>query len=221
MTFREGLEPIKYEAALRKAWDEISDRDPSEISEMADAPLLKDDIVVPFLGDDHIVNFGRKEITKGGGEVPPFIAVLILHYLKSCGPQAPSGEFVTFGQIPGGEMYYPTFKKRAIDRIAETFGSKPQKLLETGVLLDAKKLKMGDASIEVPVFPKISIAIIVWEGDEELPSSANILFGSTALDILPMEDLSVVANLVVSLLVKQMEKGDAPPDERPEVQGRG
>ncbi|NYT15034.1 MAG: DUF3786 domain-containing protein [Methanomassiliicoccales archaeon] len=221
MTAKRGLTPISYGTALKKAWDNICHRDPSLISEMADAPLIKEDIIVPFLGNNYLVNLKKRRINREGKPVPPFIAVLILHYLVSCGPQTPSGEFLTFREIPGGELYYPAFKKRAIDRITETFGSEPQELLKAGVILDARRLRMGDASIEVRAFPKISIAIVVWEGDEEVSSSTNILFDSIALDILPMEDLSVVGNLVASILVKQIERGETPPDERPEVQGRG
>ncbi|HUV24817.1 MAG TPA: DUF3786 domain-containing protein [Methanomassiliicoccales archaeon] len=221
MNVEERLEPIGYEAALKKAWDDVSGSESSMLSEMADAPLVEDGIIVPFLGKDYLVNIGNKEITLRGEEVPPFIAVLILHYLRGCGPRRPSEEFITFREIPGGEMYYPAFKKRAIDRIARTFGRRSQRLLKAGVHLDAERLEMGDASIEVRAFPKISVAVVVWEGDEEVPASANILFDSAAPEILPMEDLSVVGNLVASILVKQIEKSETPPIDRLEVQGRG
>ena len=216
-----GLEPIGYKTAHNRAWDDLRKRDPVSISEMADVALTDEGIIVPFLGDDHIVNIGQRRVTRDGKLVPPFIAVLILHYLSGCEGGKPSGEFISFREIPGGEMYYPAFKGRAIERIALCFGGQSQRLLESGALLDAKELAIGDASLEVRAFPRIPVAVVVWEGDEEVPASANILFDSIAPDILPMEDLSVIGNLVASILVKQIEKSDAPPIERPEVQGRG
>lgn len=168
-----------------------------------------------------MVEIEFRRVSIEGGEAPSFIGVLILHYLLGCGPRPPTGELVTFRDIPGGEMYYTAFKARAIDKISRVFGERPRGLVEAGQSIGGVELTMGDASIELRPFPKIAIAFVVWQGDEEVPPSANILFDSGALDILPMEDLSVVGNLAASKLVKQVKEDEGLPSSSPEVGGRG
>ena len=79
---------------------------------------------------------------------------------------------------------------------------------------------IGDASVRIDAFPKLPVTVVFWEGDQEIPGSANILFDETAPRLLAMEDLSVVGNLVSFRLRKALE--NLPPDETsPEVSGRG
>jgi len=213
------LDPITYEAALARAWNDLRGKDPAELSELAGGHLGDEGIELPFMGEMHIVDLGGERVTAGGNEVPSFISVLVLHYLAGCGGEKPTGRYLSFREIPGGEMYYSAFKGRAIDRLASSFGENSSLLFQAGEPLGAGETMMGDVSIEVRPFPMLVLAVVVWEGDDEVPPSANILFDSTVVRMLPMEDLSVVGNLVASRLVGNLgEIGDR---GEPEVEGRG
>ncbi len=68
--------------------------------------------------------------------------------------------------------------------------------------LGGKRLAFGDASIQLDVFPKLPVAVILWKGDEEVRGAANVLFDETAPLHLPVEDLAEVGSNVLSQLFK-------------------
>ena len=86
--------------------------------------------------------------------------------------------------------------------------------------MSASVQTIGDASVRIDAFPKLPVTVVLWEGDQEIPGNANILFDETAPLLLAMEDLSVVGNLVSFRLRKALE--DLPSNEtNPEVSRRG
>lgn len=215
----EGLSPITYETALARAWDALEGRSIEDISDGSGGVLVDGVIEIPFLEDRYLVDPEERKVLVDGNGAPSFMAVLVLHYLAGCDGSRPTGTYLTFREIPGGEMYHSAFKGRAIDRLAREFGHDASTLPQAGRSLNGRELEMGDGSLEMKPFPLLPLVVVVWEGDDEIPASANILFDSIAPRILPMEDLSVVGNLVVSRLVKHLhclhENGG------PQVAGRG
>ena len=50
-------------------------------------------------------------------------------------------------------------------------------------------------------FPKLDVDLLMWIGDDEVPSSANILFDSCASRMLSTEDVTVIAGTLCYRLV--------------------
>jgi hypothetical protein len=67
-------------------------------------------------------------------------------------------------------------------------------LVEAGVLLSGRRLKLGQASVEVPAFNLVPVTYILWV-DEELPPTANVLFDESACGYLNAEGLANLAEL--------------------------
>ena len=55
----------------------------------------------------------------------------------------------------------------------------------------------GDAGFDFTVFPKVPLRLILWQGDDEFPPDASILFDETAGDYLSPEDAAWLAGMVV------------------------
>lgn len=106
--------------------------------------------------------------------------VLILQYLSQATPVVPRNEWISFLQLPGGELHHVPFVNEAIKPLAEKFGSCPQELVLRARELGGTPVTMGDAGAVIAVFPRLPVAVSVREGDEEFPASANILFDATA-----------------------------------------
>lgn len=188
--------------AIDLAWGALEGEDTALLASNSGSRLAKDHLLLPFFESRLTVDFGRRMVLFAGRQADEATAILALHYLDGCGPEVPRGVLVPFNQAKGGTAYYEAFKHRTIDRLAKEFGEDPSSLIRAGGAIGGMDRELGTASIDVRAFPKIPITLIVWEGDEEIPASANILFDSVALEILDTEDLAVVGSLTVARLLK-------------------
>jgi hypothetical protein len=121
------------------------------------------------------------------------VSILILHYLTKAQGLPITGEWIAFRELPGGEIYNAPFTNRTIRPMVGRFGREPAKLIEAGERLGGRKETFGHASIRLEVFPMVPLCFVVWEGDEEIPASGQILFDRSASAYLDTEDLVVVA----------------------------
>ncbi len=131
--------------------------------------------------------------------------ILILHYLLTSSGEPLSSELISFKELGEGLAYYPTFAQRSIRPLITYFGSQPEKMLSSTAALGGVKSSFGNFSVTIPAFDKVPITLIIWQGDEEFPPDANILFDRLALDYLPMEDLIVLCQTIVWKMIKFLQ----------------
>jgi hypothetical protein len=177
-----------YEAALKKSWAELESVCPQKT------------VNVRFLADEYSIDLVNRKVLSLSCNVPAkdYAAILILHYLtrglKGLPPLA--GEWISFKQLEGGQGYYPTFKKRAIDPILRKYGSNPQALTGIAQRFKAKKIVMADAAVVIEVFEGVPVLLTIWKGDEEFGPEANVLFDKSIAQIFCTEDTIVMAGFV-------------------------
>ncbi len=179
-----------YEMALNKAWDEIK-----KISSSTR-------FIVRFLTDTYEVNVSDRVILSQSLLSPAeeSISVLVLHYLIGMQRQGyrPSGEWVSFKDIWGGDTYFPAYRNNTIRPLIERLQNDPEGLIKT--LIENYKGKVvegGDVAVELATFPDVLIRIIMWRGDDELLPEAIILFDRSLTDILVTEDIAAFLYFVV------------------------
>ncbi len=195
-----GPLPGSLDKALQLAWSDLEGRDLKEVAANAGGEVKDEDLVLMHFATPCVVSPRERSITEKEEELAPPIKILVLHYLLGCDSRTPVGKPITFAQVPSGDVYFAAYKPRVVDRLAEEFGADPQRLERAGHRLGAERLPMGDASVRLRVFPKMPVIVTVWRGDDELPSSANVLFDELAPSILPTEDLAVLGAHVVQRL---------------------
>lgn len=128
--------------------------------------------------------------------------ILLLHFLTEGAIAQPTGKFITYRDVPWGEVYYQNFKGRCITRLARTFGNNLSAFAHACEKIGGKKLNDGDISYEIPFFENLSVRLILWEADEEFPPSAQILFSDNFPLAFTAEDMAVVGDLVNNALVQ-------------------
>jgi hypothetical protein len=200
---------MNWDVTLEIARGKLGDSEPLDIAQRAAVryDAAAGEFVIPYLNQEHRVRYPSGEVyLPRGGEVPIVNKILILHYLEHAEGVPLHHKWISFKEIPGGQIYINPFYNRAIRPLIKLFGRDPQGLITAGLALGGKKENLGDACVAVPVFPMVPVAYVIWEGDEEFDPSGNILFDESAPHYLPLEDYAVIAGSAVFELRKQLDQ---------------
>jgi len=139
--------------------------------------------------------------------VPMYIALLLMHYLiQACGiPE--DGHWITYREMPGGTLFEKRFHQMAIQPLLNVYGHDAEGLKQAGESLGGLPMDMaGDVAFRFMALPKIPISVILYLGEDEIPSTVNILFDAVAPSYLPTEDLSYVGMYMAIALMKAKPK---------------
>jgi hypothetical protein len=159
-----------------------------------------DTLRVPFLDRIYSIDYPHfefKDSIDASQEVPIQEQVLILHYLIATAMPRPAGQWISYREIPGASFYFSAFVKRAIDPLKKAFGQDLAGFCKAAEKLHADKTESGDAGYEIRVLPGVPLQLILWQGDEEFPPNANILFERNIAQVLSPEDAAWLAGMVV------------------------
>ena len=162
-------------------------------------------IVIPFLDRKYSVHYPEfefKDINDLNKEVPIQEQIILLHYLISAGKiEKKSGKWISYREIPGASFYFEAFVKRAINPLKKRFGDNPATIAEPAGKLFGASIETGDAGYEFYLLPKVPLQLIIWMGDEEFPSEANILFDESIGALLSPEDVAWLSGMLVYRLI--------------------
>ncbi|MCC8137395.1 MAG: DUF3786 domain-containing protein [Clostridiales bacterium] len=126
--------------------------------------------------------------------------ILVIRFLLECCAAKSTGKFLTYREVPWGEVYYRQFSGRCLSRLAFSYGNKLDQFCRAMEKLGAAKLDQGDAAYEMEIFDGYRVRFLLWAGDEEFPPSAQILFSDNFAAAFHAEDLVVVCDVVISSL---------------------
>lgn len=105
---------------------------------------------------------------------------LIVQYLYEASGLPPRGSWQSFLELPDGAHHYAPLKTDAIGPLADIFGNSPGEFSKAARKLGGSPINMGDYAFNIPAFPKLPLAVVLWEGDDEFPARSNILFDSVS-----------------------------------------
>lgn len=194
----------RYKDAVQTAWKEVSRLEQKNVAKNAEVEFKDGFYIVPVLNQVYSINPKKRKISllRKDEEVEGSISVLILHYLIHAKAVPKTNKLITFRELDGGNIYYNAFKNSAINPIAQKFGNDLEKFKEVSLKLGGIEKSFGEMSFEFRFFPRISLIYVLWQGDEEIPSNANILFDSSISLQMHTEDIAVIGRTTTFYLMK-------------------
>jgi hypothetical protein len=136
------------------------------------------------------------------GKVDLTDRILMLHYLITAKGTPATGKLIGLKQLPGGMCEHASFSREVLTPLLARFGREPEQLVEAAAKLGGVKASYGSVAVSIEAFPKVSVVIVLWRGDDEFPPNAGILFDSTVSDYLSTEDISVLCQRLVEKLTR-------------------
>lgn len=126
--------------------------------------------------------------------------ILVVRFLLEGATANGTGKFLTYREVPWGELYYRQFNGRCMMRLAYGFGNRLHSFRKAMEAMHAQPVKAGDAAYQVEVFPGYYVQFLLWEGDEEFAPSSQILFSDNFPAGFHAEDLVVVCDVLITIL---------------------
>ena len=134
--------------------------------------------------------------------VPDIVRILVLHHAVNAHRVPLSAHTISFKELPGGDIYIGPFTNRCIRYLCGVFGNNIAALKQAVARTEHREESFGDYSATIQVMPRVPVTLIVYEGDDEFPANANILFNGSAADLLPTEDYTQLSAFLIGALKK-------------------
>ena len=139
---------------------------------------------------------------EGEREIPVTERLTIMHHLRYCKTFAEEGsKMVPFREIREAAVFERAYERSALEPLKKHFAGHPQEFLKAGLELGGIREKYGDVSLTLHAFPEIRLTYIFWDGDEEFPPSANILFQDTIAQWTHPESVPTLAQIGTERLI--------------------
>ena len=159
---------------------------------------------VNLLGREYAISHPGCDIRHLDGEPSRTVQTFLLRYLLE-GRDIPwLGRWKTFRELPWGEMYVKPFTGRALSRAAFTFGTGLDDFRAACEKMGALKVDRGDAGYQFDFIGNYRMQILVWEGDEEFPPNAQILYSDNFAEGFTAEDRVVAADILIAAIKSNM-----------------
>jgi len=119
--------------------------------------------------------------------------------------------WVPFYQLQNASPFTAAFDKGILKPLAASFNGKEQQLCHALKRMSGVSLAANHTAMEVKAFECIPIRVLFWEGDEDFPAQANLLFDESATDYNHVESIVTIAS---SLLHRLTVFSGITPDSR-------
>ena len=140
-----------------------------------------------------------------GGALPPLpVQTFLLRYLLESKAVAWAGQWKTFREMPWGEMYIKPYTGRVLTRAAFTFGIRIDAFRAAAEKMGATPVPHGDAGYQFNLIGGYQMQILVWEGDEEFPPNAQVLYSDNFAEGFAAEDRVVSGDILISTIKAHM-----------------
>jgi hypothetical protein len=196
----------RFQIALDRARAEWAAADPAEACALAGCTYSKNEVLVPFFGVPHTVTHPAGEVTAhyedASKSAHSSIIIVLLHYLLTADGTRPADRWVAFRELPDGLFYAQAFAGHAEGLLARKYGADPDAFRRAAAAMDGMPLDLADASFRFQALPRLAVAVLLWNGDEEFPGQARVLFDAAAGHYLPTEDLSGVGDWLAHRLAR-------------------
>ena len=188
-----------YEELFRKL-------DPVEAAARTGTKWDGREFYVNLLGNTYAIAHPEYAIraVEGGKALPLPTQTFLLRWLLEGKAVAWTGEWKTFREMPWGEMYNTPYTGRVLTRAAFTFGTRVAAFKAAAEKMGAQAVAHGDAGYEFTLTGSYRMRILVWEGDDEFPPSAQVLYSDNFAAGFAAEDRVVAGDILITTIRANM-----------------
>ena len=179
---------------------------PQDVAQRTGCKWDGKDFYVNLLGRDFAISHPVYALRPlDGGALPPLpTQTFLLRYLLEGKAISAQGEWRTFREMPWGELYIKPYTGRVLTRAAFTFGTRLAAFRAACEKMGATSVAHGDAGYQFDLLDGYQMQLLIWEGDEEFPPSAQVLYSDNFAEGFAAEDRVVAGDILISAIKSNM-----------------
>ena len=195
----------KLAPVVKEAQAKLRSIDRVVVADRSGAEIDRDgNLRVEFLQRAYVIDQAEWTIKRADdGTTPPSIMQsLILTYLYTSDGTPPLDEWIGFRELPDGLFYAQAFQGYTGAELVRDLSGAVATFKQASEKLEGAALAIGDAGYVFQVLPHLKLAVVMWAGDDEFPSQAQVLFQATAPHYLMTEGLAIVGSFLIGQILK-------------------
>ncbi|MDR0518450.1 MAG: DUF3786 domain-containing protein [Clostridiales Family XIII bacterium] len=140
--------------------------------------------------------------------INPYERILMLRYLDEGKYIEPIDKYIAYNELPWGDVYGSNFQGRVISRFLREFGRDTdafKRIMETVPSLAAVPEPKCDVGYCFRFMNGLMMKVLMWEGDDEFPPAAQMLYDETIVFGYTAEDVAVAGDILIARMKRFRE----------------
>ncbi len=201
----QGSEGV-YTAAFTKSREILKQLSPLQIvqSTLCDYNSSKSCFYISSFGHTFEISYPQGEVYYLNSNLKPAIAwkLILLNYLSSAKTIDTSGVWVTYRELPYGNVFYPSIQTYVLSPLGRFIENNDKSVIELKFSQLGFKQICSTADIAMTGYfaPKVPILLQYCEGEDNIPPSVQLLFDDSIAEHMHIEDIAALCSIIKDLL---------------------
>lgn len=208
---RTGRNVSELERAYQGLITQVKRIDPLTIAEMTDGKYKGDGIPrieVPFLHSWFVLDLVPYRVRAGHPELDTLpMKVLVLQHLIAAGENEGTAvrvmnRWIDIRSVQHGALWGAHFARSTGEVLGHFFELSRDERLARAFRWGGKPIEMGDVAFLFHFFPRLPIALVHWEADEEFSPYSKILYDVSVSNYMPTHGLAAFTEFLCHRLAE-------------------
>ncbi|MFN2128759.1 MAG: DUF3786 domain-containing protein [Anaerolineales bacterium] len=137
-----------------------------------------------------------------GNKLAELDQVMLLYYFDHADRTPLSNNWISFSELPDGQFYNQAFQGYTGNILVRSFSHNLDAFKNAAVKAGGESYGIGDSGFTFKILPKVNILVVYWMGDEDFPSSSQLLFDASAGHFLPTDAYAILGSTLTRKLIR-------------------
>jgi hypothetical protein len=142
---------------------------------------------------------------ENGNELNPALQGLLIYYFHTTDGTPAANRYIAFSELQDGRFYAQAFQSYTGEELSRAFGNDLDRFEQAAQKAGGHLYQFGDASYAFQFLPRITLLVVFWGGDEDFPSTYQILFDGAVTHHLPTDACAVAGSMLTRRIITENE----------------
>ncbi len=136
-----------------------------------------------------------------GKEANLAIQALLAYHFTLCDGAPLTGQWKSFGELPDGRFYNQAYQGYTGKELVRAFRKDLAAFIQAAERNDGQRVAIGDAAFSFLALPRVPLLVVYHLGDEDFPSTCQILFDGSVSNYLPTDVCAILGSMLTRKLI--------------------